>query len=121
MAEAQLTSPRSKCATPTSQTAVSTRERGDNSLPTSAVVEGSDKVVGSMDPSRGDAGGIYDGGRQSKVMLTIMALVIAGNGDGMNMLILRKLNGRRKVFQVVVKVRALIVLALVNLIKILQI
>ena len=58
MAEAQRTSPRSQCATPASQTAVSTRETGDNSLPTSAVVEGSDKVVGSMDPSRGDAGGI---------------------------------------------------------------
>ena len=58
MAEAQLTSPRSQGATPASQTAVSTRETGDNSLPTSAVVEGSDKVVGSMDPSRGDAGGI---------------------------------------------------------------
>ena len=58
MAEAQLTSPRSQGATPASQTAVSIRETGDNSLPTSAVVEGSDKVVGSMDPSRGDAGGI---------------------------------------------------------------
>ena len=52
MTEAQRTSPRSEGATPTSQTAF------DNSLPTSAVVEGSDKVVGSMDPSRGDAGGI---------------------------------------------------------------
>ena len=58
MAEAQITSSRSEGATPASQTAVSTRERDDNSLPTFAVVEGSDKVVGSMDPSRGDAGGI---------------------------------------------------------------
>lgn len=58
MAEAQLTSPRSEGATPASQTAVSNRERGDNSLPTSALLECSDKVVGSMDPSRGDTGGI---------------------------------------------------------------
>jgi hypothetical protein len=58
MAQAQLTSPRSEGATPASQAAVSTRERGDNSLPSSALLECSDKVVGSMDPSRGDTGGI---------------------------------------------------------------